>query len=90
MGTILAIIFGTCILLCASLFLLPVLLVLGVLALVFSGIFAGMELVLVGLAAIAVVIATILFMHLLVPILIPVLLICAIVYVCKHIGRSHA
>lgn len=84
----LAIIFGTCILVCASLFLLPVLAVVAAVALLLSGIFACAELIFVIAAAIAVVIALVAMMHVFIPLLVPVLVVCGIVYIFKQVGKK--
>jgi hypothetical protein len=84
----LAVIFGIIVVACASLMLLPVALVLGILFLVFSGLVAGAELVVGILFAIVAIIACVVFMHLLVPLLVPVLLIMGIMYLIKHFNKK--
>jgi len=81
----LAIIFASCILVCVGLCLLPVLIVLAGAALLFSGLFAGVELVFFIVAAVAVAIAAVVLFHVFVPLLVPVLIVCAIVYIYKQV-----
>lgn len=88
MGILFTIIIGTCILIGASIFLLPVLLTLAVVGLVLFGLFAGVELIFWGLAAVAVVVAAVVLMHLAVPLLVAALVIWGIVYVVKQLGSA--
>jgi hypothetical protein len=88
MGTILAIIFGVCILVGASLFLLPALVVLGVVALILFGVFAGAEFAFWMLVAVAVIIAALVLMHLVLPLVVAALVIWGIVYVIKQFSRA--
>lgn len=90
MGKILAIVFGTCVVAYASIFLFPVLLAIGLLALLFFGFLAGTELAVVLIAAIAVSVAAAVFLHVLASLLVPVLAICGIVYIVKQFGKTPA
>jgi hypothetical protein len=88
MGTIFTIIVATCLLIAASIFLLPVLLILAVVGLVLFGLFAGVGVVFWGLIAVAVVVAAVVLMHLAVPLLIAALMIWGLVYVIKQLSTA--
>lgn len=85
-----AMIVGVCILGCAALFLLPFLLAFGLLGLLLTSIVAGAELAVIALLAMAAVVAIVVMMHLFIPLLVPLLLVCGIVYLFKHFGKSVA